>query len=128
MVFIMFIHSDRSMSFRRKELRNNPTQQEIILWKHLRKSNLGFKFTRQHSIGPYIVDFYCPKKRMIIEVDGNQHHENKKYDDTRTEYFKHLNHEVIRFWNSDINNELEAVLDKIKEALNITPPAAPLLI
>ncbi len=110
------------MFLRRKDLRNNPTPQEVILWKYLKRSNLGFKFIRQHSIGPYVVDFYCPAKRLIIEIDGNQHLGNKQYDDARTDYFKYLNHTVMRFWNNEVNTQLEHVLNMIQEILDITPP------
>ena len=84
MIFIMtFIHSDRSMFFRRKELRNNLTPQEVILWKYLKKSNLSFKFIRQHSIGPYIVDFYCPQKRLIIEMRQLLEQKQREMDSER---------------------------------------------
>jgi very-short-patch-repair endonuclease len=128
-VFIMFIHSDRSMSFRRKELRNNATSQEIILWKFLKKSQLGYKFRRQHSIGTYVVDFYCASKRIVIEIDGSQHAtpEQEKYDYERTMFFESLNHAVLRFWNNEVDYEIEVVIGKIYEILNTTPPSAPLL-
>ena len=67
------IHNNKTLADRRKELRNNATPQEAILWQHLKDSNFGCKFRRQHSIGPYIVDFYCPSKKLIIELDGSQH-------------------------------------------------------
>jgi very-short-patch-repair endonuclease len=57
----------------RRELRTNATLQEIILWSRLKNDQLGFKFRRQHSFGKYIADFYCPKLRLVIEIDGSQH-------------------------------------------------------
>lgn len=112
-----FTHQDKSLRYRRQELRNKSTPQEIILWKYLRRSNLGFKFERQHSIGPYIVDFYCPKKKLIIEIDGSQHLDNKWYDKERTDYLINLGYQVLRFWNDDINRNLIGVLAKINAFL-----------
>jgi very-short-patch-repair endonuclease len=68
----------------RRLLRNNATPQEIILWSRLRKNRLGSKFRRQHSIGPYIADFYCPEKTLIIEIDGSQHNLHVDYDTKQT--------------------------------------------
>jgi very-short-patch-repair endonuclease len=98
---------------RRIDLRKNQTPQEIILWSKLRLSQLGFKFRRQHSIGGYVVDFYCPEKKLVIEVDGSQHVENQEYDNKRTEYFSILNIKVLRFWNNDINTNINGVIEKI---------------
>ena len=106
---------------RRKSLRNFPTVHEIILWKYLRRDNLGYKFRRQQSIGPYIVDFLCRKKQLIIEIDGNQHNENWKYDQERTSYLNSLGYEVLRFWNNDVENNLETVVNKILATLKSPP-------
>ncbi|NQU99708.1 MAG: endonuclease domain-containing protein, partial [Parcubacteria group bacterium] len=78
----------------------------------------GYKFRRQHSIGKYIVDFYCPKKRLIIELDGSQHIDNKQHDKERDNYLSNFNYSVLRFYNSDINNNIEGVVLKIKDFLN----------
>jgi very-short-patch-repair endonuclease len=104
---------------RRKELRNNSTPQEIILWVYLKKSQLGFKFRRQHSIGGYIVDFYCPLKKLVIEIDGSQHYQKNavKYDAIRSNFLKGLNLRILRFSNGDINANMEGVLMKIKSKL-----------
>ena len=102
----------------RKELRNNPTKAESQLWKALQKNRLeGRKFRRQHSIGNYIVDFYCPKEKLIVELDG-QYHANpiiKEYDLHRTKYLENLEITVLRFENYLIFEQLEMVLDEIKE-------------
>ena len=99
----------------RKDLRNNATPQEVILWSRLRRSQLGFKFRRQHSIGKYIVDFYCPIKNLIVEVDGGQHDElgQRRYDENRTKYFESLGFKVLRFWDNDVNNNLSSVVSEI---------------
>ena len=104
---------------RRSELRSNQTKEEIILWKLLHEKKLGQKFRRQHGIGAYIADFYCPKKKLVIEIDGSQHEEkeNKEYDEVRTKFFIGLEIEVIRFKNEEINNNLKQVISKIYEKL-----------
>jgi len=95
------------------------TPQEIILWSRLRQSQLGCKFRRQHSIENYIVDFYCPTKKIVIEIDGLQHKREKdtKYDARRTKDLESLGITVLRFWNNEINENLEGVILKIEEYL-----------
>jgi very-short-patch-repair endonuclease len=117
----MRIHNKKIFIERRKDLRNNSTPQEIILWLQLKDSNLGYKFRRQHSIGPYIVDFYCPEKKLVIEIDGSQHGEvdAKEYDEERDAYLDSLGLTVLRFWNSEVNNHLPVVLQKIKSCLGV---------
>jgi len=109
------IHNIKKLFYRRKELRNNSTPQEILLWQKLKNSQLGFKFRRQHSIGGYITDFYCPLKKLVIEIDGSQHFEkeNKGYDKNRSVYFEGLNIKVLRFTNAEINTNINGVLLKI---------------
>ncbi|MFA6524225.1 MAG: endonuclease domain-containing protein [Candidatus Paceibacterota bacterium] len=109
------IHNIKKLFYRRKELRNNSTPQEILLWLKLKNSQLGFKFRRQHSIGGYIADFYCPSKKLVIEIDGSQHfkEEAKKYDDIRSNYFEGLDIKVLRFTNGEINTNMSGVLLKI---------------
>ena len=101
----------------RKELRKNETPEEKILWEKLRDNQTSFKWRRQVSIGPYIADFYCRSKLLIIELDGSQHIENKKYDEERNKYFENLGIRTIRFWNSEINKNLKEVLEKINSEL-----------
>jgi very-short-patch-repair endonuclease len=104
----------------RKNLRNNSTPQEIALWIHLKNSQLGHKFRRQHSIGGYVADFYCPTKKLVLEIDGSQHFtkDNQEYDKYRTESFKALGIKVLRFTNADINVNIEGVLMKIRSELH----------
>ena len=80
------VHNITKLIERRKELRNKSTPEEILLWLRLKNSQTGFKFRRQHSIGGYIADFYCPSKKLIIEIDGPQHLKNKEYDKIRSDY------------------------------------------
>ncbi|MSR71484.1 MAG: endonuclease domain-containing protein [Candidatus Taylorbacteria bacterium] len=115
------IHNIRHTLEARRILRNNPTLQEDKLWQCLRDSQTGYKFRRQHGFGPYIVDFYCPQKKLIIEIDGSQHNDNSqiKADNERTLFFKRFGYEVIRFWNAEVDADTEAVVEKIKLQLNL---------
>ena len=117
----MFLYNDPKFKPRRKELRHNETPEEKLLWNSLRRKNLGFKFVRQYSAGPYILDFYCSEKRLGIELDGFQHLENKDYDKERDDYLLLNDIKVLRFWNSEINANINRVVDKIKSELLIEP-------
>jgi very-short-patch-repair endonuclease len=98
-------------------LRKNLTEAELVLWEILKNKKLcGRKFRRQHSIGHYIVDFYCPSERLIIELDG-QHHftpEGIIQDQERDNHLKMMNLTVLRFENEDVLNNLTLVLKEIK--------------
>lgn len=101
----------------RKELRNNSTKAESQLWKALQKKRLeGRKFRRQHSLGNYIVDFYCPKEQLIVELDGQVHHNfvNEEYDSKRTKYLESLGFKVLCFENYLVFEQLDMVLEAIK--------------
>ncbi|MCX6752089.1 MAG: endonuclease domain-containing protein [Candidatus Nomurabacteria bacterium] len=109
------INNIKKLFPRRKELRNNSTPQEILLWLKLKNSQIGLKFRRQHSIGGYIIDFYCPTKKLAIEIDGSQHFtkDSQKYDEIRTKFFEGLSIKVLRFTNTEINTNIDGVLQKI---------------
>lgn len=113
------IHNIKKLISRRKELRNNSTPEEILLWTRLKNSRLRFKFRRQHSLGGYIVDFYCPEKKLVVEIDGSQHFtkENIEYDRIRSKFFEGLAIKVFRFMNSEVSKETERVIRKIKQEL-----------
>ncbi len=111
------IHSNKYLHDARKDLRNQSTEHEIILWYKINNKKLGYKFRRQHSIGQFIADFYCAEKRLVIELDGSQHLDNQEYDKERSEYFESLNIKVLRFWNSEITRNIDGVIQKIKESL-----------
>jgi very-short-patch-repair endonuclease len=113
-----WIHNIRELNERRKELRKNQTKAEEILWFELRDNKLGAKFKRQHSIGGYIVDFYCQKYKLIIELDGEIHDtiESKEYDLVKNKYFIELGYKVLRFKNSEVENDTEKVLGIIRSA------------
>jgi very-short-patch-repair endonuclease len=74
-------------------------------------------FRRQHAIGNYIADFCAPRKRLIIEVDGSQHLDREEYDTERTAFLESKGYRVLRFWNDEILNDIEAVLQVIYDAL-----------
>ena len=112
------IHNLQQLMDRRRELRKRQTQAEKLLWNEIRNNKLGVKFRRQYSIGGYILDFYCPSKRLIIELDGNIHEFRKDYDKQRDQYFKELNYLVLRFKNSEIETNLSVVLARIKSTLS----------
>ena len=118
-------------NFKRKEIRKNlrrtQTPQEIILWARLRNNQTNFKWKRQVSIGSYIADFYCHKKLLVIEIDGSQHLENKEYDIERSKFFLDLGIRTIRFWNNEINTNIDGVILKIESELKNTPHPSPLL-
>lgn len=111
------IHNRKPLKEFRTELRNNLTAAEAVLWSSLQKRQLeGRKFRRQHSIGKYIVDFYCPAEKLVIELDGAGHYTpaGSDYDDERDAYLKSLGLNVLRFENNEVYNILEAVLEEIK--------------
>jgi very-short-patch-repair endonuclease len=122
-----FLRNDPALKQRRRELRRNQTEAEKTLWAHLRnKQFYGMKFFRQYSIGPYILDFYCPNMKLAVELDGGQHNqsESKQYEAVRTKYLKAQGIEVMRFWNHEVLLDMESVLSGL--GLKVTPPHLPL--
>jgi len=100
-----------------KNLRKNQTEAEKLLWYRLRnKKFLGFKFRRQQLIGKYIVDFVNFERKIIIEVDGEQHNfkDRKFKDNVRTKWLTTQGFTIVRFWNNDILKDIEEVLEQIK--------------
>jgi very-short-patch-repair endonuclease len=111
-------------------LRRNQTEAEKILWAHLRNKRFyGLKFFRQYSIGPYILDFYCPAINFGVELDGGQHNqcENEEYDASRSEYLKAQGIDVNRFWNHEVLLDTESVLAGLALKVSLlNPPSSPL--
>jgi cysteine desulfurase/selenocysteine lyase len=101
---------------RARDLRVNATEAEKKLWQCLRQDQLGVRFRRQHPIGPYITDFCCPEKMLVIEVDGGQHNENTK-DEKRDEFLTSKGFTVYRFWNNEVMENIEGVVFKIMEKI-----------
>lgn len=107
-----------SLLAKRRILGKGATPQEVIVWSRLKNEQLGYKFRRQHSFGTYIADFYCREKNLIIEIDGSQHMEQEGYDSERTRFFESRGLRVLRFWNSEVNTNLDGVVAKILGLLN----------
>ncbi len=110
---------------RAKEMRNNPTEAEKILWLNLKSKGLEYKFRQQHLIDDYIVDFVCLSKKLVIEVDGGIHDLQQESDAERTKNINEKGFKVIRFNNKEILNNIDSVLNIIKhELLNaVVPPS-----
>jgi very-short-patch-repair endonuclease len=111
---------DRKATGRVRQLRTNATDAETKLWFAVRDRRLaGFKFVRQKAIGPYVVDFICRDRNLIIEVDGGQHAESES-DQVRDAYLASEGYRVLRFWNSDVLRNIDGVLETILASLNPT--------
>ncbi len=103
---------------RARHLRRNMTPAENCLWSRLRRRAVsGHKFRRQAPVGPYIIDFVCLQKGLIIEVDGEQHCEGSRYDERRTRWLQRRGFRVLRFWNYEVIERMDAVVDKIRAEL-----------
>jgi len=112
----MKIHNSPKMADKRRDLRIHETPEEKLLWERLRNKQLkNCKFKRQHSVGGYILDFYCCSKRIAIELDGLHHLDADKirYDMARTELLQTYNIQVLRFMNQQITTDIQSVLDRI---------------
>ncbi|MEA4924226.1 MAG: endonuclease domain-containing protein [Syntrophomonadaceae bacterium] len=115
-----FLPRNKKLNPYSRSLRNNATKQENHLWyDFLRKHPL--RFNRQRIIGEYIVDFYCPKANLVIELDGSQHYEEDavEYDKRRTDYLKSLGLTVIRFTNADVDRNFDGVCQTIERAISL---------
>ncbi len=98
--------------------RNNPTDAENHLWQHIRMGQLdGHRFLRQRVIDNMIVDFLCRGRKLIIEVDGGQHDQQRQADNLRTQRLNQRGYTVIRFWNNEVLTNTEGVLQTIQQAL-----------
>jgi very-short-patch-repair endonuclease len=112
-----FLKNDPVLKDRRRELRRIQTDAERVLWAKVRNKQLfGMKFFRQYSLGPYILDFFCPEKKLAVELDGGQHNlpEGREYDSARTDYLNGHGVEVVRFWNNEVLCEMDGVLASLE--------------
>jgi len=120
-----FVRNDPQLKQRRQELRHNQTEAEKAFWSLVRNRQFeGKRFFRQYSVGPYILDFYCPEIKLAVELDGSQHNDNMEYDALRTEYLKTHGIEVVRFWNNDVIKDGQEALNML--LMKVTPPNLPL--
>jgi very-short-patch-repair endonuclease len=118
------LYNDPIRKSDRRRLRKDATDAERKLWTILRDRRIaGLKFFRQYSIGPYILDFYCPDERLAVEVDGGQHADvqGQEHDAKRDRYLRELNIRVIRFWNNDVLRNIEGAEQRIRE--EVTRPS-----
>ena len=102
-----------------KTLRVNATDAERILWSVLRGRRLAaLRFRRQQPIGPYVVDFFCPSAKLIVELDGGQHgaDQNIAYDENRTRFLEAKGYRVLRFWNAEVMKDRDTIAEAICRA------------
>lgn len=113
---------DKRLTQLARTLRNNMTVQEIKIWQYLKNRQIdGVKFRRQFILGKYICDFVSLENKIVIEIDGSQHIESNS-DLQRDEFLKSIGFKVLRFWNNDIDNNIEGVISKINNVISQCPP------
>ncbi|MGV8900086.1 MAG: endonuclease domain-containing protein [Burkholderiaceae bacterium] len=118
--------SDEKALSNAKTLRTNQTDAEQRLWYHLQAHRfMDIKFKRQKPLGRYIVDFVCLELRLIIEVDGGQHAEQVEYDQCRDAWLRNQGYTVLRFWNNEVMQQLDSVLEQIRVATSLSPGLSP---
>ena len=111
---------------RAQSLRRGQTAAEGLLWHYLRNKQLGgYKFRRQQPIGPYIADFACLSRKLLVELDGGQHVEEGDDDQKRDAYLQEQGYRVLRFWNHEVFENCFGVLERIFEELTYPPPHQP---
>lgn len=115
----MFYGAKPAIFEKAKLLRENMTLSEELLWARLRQSQLGVRFKAQHPIDIFIVDFYCHAHKLIIEVDGGIHRSQIDYDEGRTGELEKFGLTVIRFTNEEVTNDIESVIEKIKQVMSL---------
>lgn len=109
---------------RARQLRRDQTDAEQTLWARLRDRQLcGAKFRRQHPIGPFVTDFCCPKRKLVVELDGGQHAEEIAADQKRSRFLEAQGYRVLRFWNHDVLSDTASVLERIAEVLGDPHPS-----
>ena len=106
---------------RAREMRKEPTYAESLLWQQLRKERLaGFKFRRQHIIQTFIVDFYCPAAKLVIEIDGAIHKTQVEYDQVREGDLRVMGYQILRFTNEEVINDISGTIEEIHQILAST--------
>jgi very-short-patch-repair endonuclease len=105
-----------------KSLRRTMTDTEQKLWYHLRAHRfMGLKFKRQKPMGLYVVDFVCMERKLVIELDGGQHADNREYDQQRDAWLSSQGYTVLRFWNNQLTENMDGVLEQIRLTLSPVP-------
>jgi adenine-specific DNA-methyltransferase len=106
-----------------RQLRRDQTDAEQRLWAKLRDRQLGSaKFRRQHPIGPFVADFCCPQRKLVVELDGGQHKDDVVADEKRSRFLEAQGYRVLRFWNHDVLANTNGVLERIGDALSDPHP------
>ena len=133
MPILPYMHYNTSNKDRARNLRNNMTKAEKYLWEYvLRKKKTGYWFLRQKMLGPFIVDFYCPKLLVVIEVDGEYHNYQEEYDIQRSQYLRKMWIEVWRYNNQEVLTNIKCVqqdiinmIQKRRQEITLTPNSSP---
>lgn len=106
-----------------RKLRQQQTPQEVKVWARLRdRKFLGYKFRRQVPLGSYVVDFYCAEKKLVLEIDGGHHMQQQTQDQQRENFLRSQGYQILRFWNSEIEQNLEGVFERILQVLQTPSP------
>jgi very-short-patch-repair endonuclease len=99
-----------------RKLRNDMTLSEILLWQRIKgKQLLGYDFHRQKPINEYVVDFYCPRLKLVLEIDGDSHEGKEEADKMRQEKLESLGLTVMRFWDWDVKGNADGIVDHLRE-------------
>jgi len=110
---------------RAREVRNAATPAERALWRHLARSQLGVRFSRQMPGGPFFADFLCRSRKLIVEVDGHSHDVQPERDQARDAYLRDEGYRVLHFSNDDVLGNIEGVIETIRQALQPEPTPGP---
>jgi very-short-patch-repair endonuclease len=112
----------RKLTFAARKLRTSTTDVERLLWQRVRAHRLGgFKFKRQEPIGRYVADFVCYEAKLVVELDGGQHAEARVQDEKRDAWLRGQGFAVLRYWNNEVTQNLEGVLEDILRHLPVSP-------
>ena len=112
-------YNKKSEQEKRRLLRNNMTYCEKIVWLHLKKRQLGYRFLRQYSVDHFVIDFYCPELKLAVELDGNIHEipEQKEYDEARQKYLVKFGIEFIRITNEEFLSNPNKAFNRIEKTI-----------
>jgi len=112
-------YNKKSEQEKRRSLRNNMTYCEKIVWLHLRKRQLGYRFLRQYSVDHFVIDFYCPELKLAVEIDGDVHEfpEQKDYDNARQKYLEKFGIEFVRIKNEEFLGNPDKAFSKIEKRI-----------
>ncbi|HPP08537.1 MAG TPA: endonuclease domain-containing protein [bacterium] len=116
----MKIHYDKKLKKFSRTLRQEMTDAERLFWSKVRMKQLnGYQFYRQRPIGEYVVDFYCPRAKLIIEIDGGQHYEDdgRRKDEMRDKFLSGIGLKILRFSDRDVIENIEGVVEHVLENL-----------